>query len=62
MKNYTQEARELLSNSELYEIKAGENFQDDDLTTSECDLCAQCVACSSSCVACSSKMADVLAA
>ncbi len=55
MKKFTHDARELLSTSELYEIKAGENLS----RYEDCILCSQCMACTT-CVACSSKMADVI--
>lgn len=59
MKKYSHDARELLTDSELYEIKAGEASKGNGNEHS-CTMCAStCVACAT-CVACTSTMADVL--
>lgn len=54
MGKYSLEAMELLTESELCEIKAG------DKKPGECSLtCTLCVACSSECTACVSTMIDL---
>lgn len=61
MKKYSIEARELLSETELYEIKAG---GDDDMGATRdpptCGvICATCIGCVS-CMACSTRYLDVI--
>lgn len=62
MKKYSTEAKELLTNAELYEIKAGTSGRDgDDQQPDACTLlCSTCIGCTTSCLACTSKMMDVI--
>lgn len=60
MKKHSTEAKELLTNAELYEIKAGASGRDEDLQPDACGvICNTCVGCTS-CMACTSKMLDVI--
>lgn len=53
-KKYSLDAKDLLTESETYEIKAGENTQENlDITIKMC--ISTCVACTS-CVSCTTKM------
>lgn len=59
MTKYSMEARELLSNSELYEIKAGKNEETTDTVGTCSVMCSTCIACTS-CTSCTTKMLDVI--
>lgn len=56
LKKFSLEAKDLLTNSELYEIKAGSNPNDE--SENDCLACAVCISCESSCTACVSSMID----
>lgn len=59
MKKISLEAKELLTDSELYEIKAGASSMNS--MNSECGLmCSTCVGCASSCLACLSVAMDMV--
>ena len=59
-KRYSLDAKDLLTKSEIYEIKAGENVKGDKVEDITIDIChTGCVACTS-CVSCSSRMKDVI--
>lgn len=64
MKKYSIEAKELLTNAELYEIKAGTDVKitiRNDTMQSSCGLmCIACVGCTV-CKVCVSKVMDVIA-
>ncbi len=60
MKKYSLEARELLSNAELYELKAGDGGGEPvgpGGPIPKCHFCAECIACASECTACTNKVA-----
>lgn len=58
MRKYSLEAKDLLSEAELCEIKAGLDAVD---PPTHCSLiCATCVSCPSSCTTCMSSALDVL--
>lgn len=57
-KRYSLDAKDLLSESEIYEIKAGEKTNSS--PDMRIEICASsCVACTT-CVSCSSRMMDVI--
>ena len=55
MGKYSLEAMELLTKSELCEIKAGDKTPGGD---DDCLLCTTCVGCATECTACVSSMID----
>lgn len=56
LKKFSLEAKELLTQSELYEIKAGSNPNDED---EGCLICASCIGCQSECTACVNQVIDI---
>lgn len=59
-KRYSLDAKELLTKSELYEIKAGENLKGNSEGDININIChSNCIACTS-CVSCTTKMMDVI--
>lgn len=61
VRNYSFDAKELLSKSEMHEIKAGDNTK-----PTYCGFCSTCVGCTTQCTSCTnctlctSTMADVI--
>lgn len=53
MKKLYIDAKDLLSNMELSEIKAGENK---DKPKDDCTVCTTCVACATDCVTCTNNV------
>lgn len=53
MKKYYRDAKDLLTDMELYEIRGGYgDTGKTDLNPSDCIICATCVGCSSNCTVC----------
>lgn len=50
MDKYSFEAKELLSESQMFEVKAGKKSSSQQI--SECSICESCVGCSSACTVC----------
>ena len=61
MKKHSLEAKDLLNNAEMFEIKAGGDFQYRiDGSGGGCGICTTCLGCTNSCTACTSRMLDVI--
>ena len=62
MKKYSKDAFELLSNMELFEIKAGgpDDPEDPEDEKEVCIICTTCVGCTSTCMVCTNKVSDIL--
>ena len=50
MEKYSLEAKELLSESQMFEVKAGAVVKDH--LQQECSLCDSCIGCASACAVC----------
>lgn len=55
MKNHSLEALKLLSESELHELKGGENHNGS-TSTSQGSFCSLCIACATGCTACKTEV------
>ncbi len=64
MKKHSLEAKDLLNNAEMFEIKAGGDFQHRingiDGSGGGCGICTTCLGCTNNCTACTSRMLDVI--